>query len=52
MAEGPVLDKFKSEMKSSPAQSDIQWGLQAVSGEPGVKQINKMMGGEGRLEPG
>ena len=47
-----MLDKFKSEMKSSPAQSDIQWGLQAVSGEPGVKQINKMMGGEGRLEPG
>lgn len=33
-----MLGKLKSEMKSLPAQSDIQWGLQAVSGEPGVKQ--------------
>ena len=43
-----MLGKLKSEMKSPPAQRDIQWRLQAVSGEPGVKpEINKMMGGEG-----
>lgn len=43
-----MLDKFQSEMKSLPAHSDIQWGLQAVSGGSLVlQQINKMMGGEG-----
>ena len=33
-----MLGELKSEMKSLPTQGNIQWGLQVVSGEPGVKQ--------------